>query len=235
MQSNKIKFIDGFDEVAKMLFYLYALTGLNKNNYPSKEESLLLANFIKDEYQNLTLQEVKLAFSLSVKMELKQFIDKNESLDHFQSFSPMYFGKVIAAYKKYKAHTIKPLLIQKSNTPDYPEISDFDFIKSNFLGQFDKFKKGHYPWSYGADIMIFDILAKNKIIAIDDNEKKLKFNEFKNELKIKPFKTQEEFNNELFKKLKLYFFYKYLNEVVEFGIDLEEVINKNTINDSGSN
>lgn len=225
INSPKIKNLGGLEEIGSVLFYLYSLTGLNKNNYPNRDESLLLANFIHSEFQNYTLEEIKLAFNLAIKMELSQFMGKNDSVDHFQSFSPVYFGKVMGAYKKYKAHNLKPILEKQSQYIEPSEVTDYDFLKRNFVDQLHKYKDGHYPWAYGgADIMIFDFLVKHEIINVPHADKMAKVKELEKQWKGKQFESYEVYKLELFKQVKLFFFKQYIDQVKEFGLDIETVI-----------
>lgn len=226
--NNKIKKYAGLQEIGGILFYLYQMTGLNKNNYPTKEESLILANFIHSEFQNSTLEEIKLAFTLAIKMELSQFLGKNDSVEHFQSFSPVYFSKIMAAFKKYKAHQLKSILPKVSSLPKFKEVTDYEFLKSNFIDQFEKFKDGHYPWSYGADVMIFDLLVKHEIINIPHADKVAKSQEINKNLDASKFDSVELYRAEWSKKVKVYFFKRYIDEVKNFDLEIETIL-KNKI------
>lgn len=225
IEGVKIKNFAGLIEIGDILFILYSLTGLNKNNYPNKDESILLGNFIHSDFGNFTIEEIKLAFTLAIKKELTQFMGKGESIEHFQTFSPVYFSKIMIGYKKYKEHNLKPLLAKVSSMPIIPEKSDYDFIISNFVNQFDKFKNGQYPWRYGADVMIFEILVNHEIINISDSEKKeIHYNIIRPKLVGKEYSNQNEFETDWLNKTKIYFFKKYIDEVVEFDVDLLELI-----------
>lgn len=224
----KIKKLGGLKQIGDVLFILYSLTGLNKNNYPNREETILLANFIHSEFQNSTLEEIKLAFTLAIKMELSQFLGKNDSVEHFQSFSPVYFSKIMAAFKKYKAHQLKSILPKVSSLPKFKEVTDYDFLKSNFIDQFEKFKDGHYPWSYGADVMIFDLLVKHEIINIPHADKVAKSQEINKNLDASKFDSVELYRAEWSKKVKVYFFKQYIDEVKNFDLEIETII-KNKI------
>lgn len=224
----KIKDVENLKPIGDVLFILYSLTGLNKNNYPNREETILLANYINTEYQNNTLNEVQLAFKLAIKGELNRFLGKNDSMDHFQSFSPAYFSKVMAAYKKYKAHQLQSVLQKASTLPQIAEVSDYDFLKSNFIDQFAKFKDGHYPWRYGADVMIFDILVKHEIIKINHADKLAKSQEINKKLDAAKFESVELYRAEWSKKVKIYFFKQYIDELNGFDLDLNTII-KNKI------
>ncbi len=224
----KIRNLAGLKEIGDVLFILYSLTGLNKNNYPNRDETILLANFIHSDFGGNTIEEIKLAFTLAIKMELSQFLGKNDSVEHYQTFSPIYFSKIMAAYKKYKAHQLKSILPKVSSMPKFAEVSDFDFLKSNFIDQFDKFKDGHYPWSYGADVMIFDLLVKHEIVNIPHADKVEKSREINKQLDASKFESVELYRAEWSKKVKVYFFKQYIEEVKQFDLEIETII-KNKI------
>jgi hypothetical protein len=205
---------------------LFSLTGLNKNNYPNKDETILLANFIHSEFGNYTIEEIKLAFNLAIKKELTMFMGKDESVEHYQTFSPVYFSKIMIGFKKYKEHSLKPILAKISNLPETEEVSDYDFMVSNFVNKFDKFLKGAYPWKYGADIFIFDVLVKHEIINVPFEEKKEKSIEINKSLDSSKFKTLELYKLAWSNKVKMYFFNQYINELKDFEVDVLELINE---------
>jgi len=59
------------------------------------EEFSVLANFLQDNYDFLTIDEIRLAYNLSVTRKLKD-------VEFYGYFSPMYVGKVLDSYLYYR-------------------------------------------------------------------------------------------------------------------------------------
>lgn len=76
------------------------LVGLRAANLPSPEETQILTAFIYKKYTGLTIDEIQLAFEKAVSGELE--ID---TANCYENFSCEYFGKIMAAYKKWASKT----------------------------------------------------------------------------------------------------------------------------------
>ena len=59
------------------------------------EEFSVLANFLQENYDFLTIDEIRLAYNLSVTRKLKD-------VEFYGYFSPMYVGKVLDSYLNYR-------------------------------------------------------------------------------------------------------------------------------------
>jgi len=212
-EGNKLKNVSNVQLIADLLTELFVLSGLSLNNYPNDNEEALLIRFVRGNFENYTINEIRLAFTLAVKRDLMPFMGKNADVSHYQNFSVEYFCKIMTGFRKYKAHQLTPLLAKVSNLPTLPEISDFDFLKSNLVDQLDKFKSGHYPWSNGADVFIFDILVKNEIINVPHADKVAKSQEVNKSINSKNFETIDLYRAEWSKRVKIYFFKQWIDQV----------------------
>jgi len=92
----------------------------NKNEEKTTIELALVRDFIIDNYQMLSIEEIELAYILSL-------TDKLDDCDYFGYFSPLYVGKVLNAYLHHRKIQLadairkqeKALLLEKekSNKP----------------------------------------------------------------------------------------------------------------------
>jgi len=86
------------DELDACLLYLFSLTGISVPNYPNEAAKAVLIDFIVTNYPTFRIPEVRLAFQMVVAGRL--FDADGKQIEHYQSFSPAYFGKSMTAYRK---------------------------------------------------------------------------------------------------------------------------------------
>lgn len=101
---EKITPLTDTEEMNQALRYVFALIGLRGEHFPDPLETQVLVNFIRSNYTEYTLEEVKLAFTFLVvgRLEFKN----SDDAKHFQKFSPEYFGRIMKAYDRYSAEMI---------------------------------------------------------------------------------------------------------------------------------
>ena len=95
------------------------LVGLNV--MPDKIKMSVLEDWIRTEYGNYTINEVKVAF--------KQMV-ANDYIDHYQNFSPAYFSQVMDRYKK-KANQLRRMIPQEREEA-IPHLTDLEIINYSF-------------------------------------------------------------------------------------------------------
>ena len=225
MTGRKLKTYAGLTEIGQTLVKIFILTGLKKDRFPDGDESLFLMNFISKNYENYTLEEIYLAFELAIKRDLDQFLGKEPNVNHYQSFSVEYFCKILTGFRKYKAHNLTPILAKQNKLKEIEEISDYDFLKINFVNKFSIYIQGGYPWNYGIDIKIFELLVKNGIIAIKEDEKIRVGQEVKNQLK-SSYKDDKERKNDWIRLTKKRFFMDFIDNCRKEKVNLNELIEK---------
>jgi hypothetical protein len=87
--------------IAKCLEYCYITIGLRSDNKPTEDSYSVLVSFIKENYGMLSLEDVAMAFKLgSAGKEYKA------DMNHFQTFSPLYFAGVVNPYMEYRKRAI---------------------------------------------------------------------------------------------------------------------------------
>ena len=100
------------------LIYLMQLVGINN---PGEVKLAILEDWIRTEYGNFTINEVKVAF--------KQMV-ANDFIDHYQNFSPAYFSQVMDRYKK-KANEVRKMMPQE-RVEAIPHLTDLEIIDYSY-------------------------------------------------------------------------------------------------------
>jgi hypothetical protein len=101
------------------IIYLIQLVGINV--IPDKVKLDILEDWIRTEYGNFTINEVKVAF--------KQMV-ANDFIDHYQNFSPAYFSQVMDRYKK-KANEVRKMMPQE-RVEAIPHLTDLEIIDYSY-------------------------------------------------------------------------------------------------------
>ena len=100
------------------LVYLMQLVGINT---PGEVKLAILEDWIRTEYGNFTINEVKVAF--------KQMV-ANDFIDHYQNFSPAYFSQVMDRYKK-KANEVRKMMPEE-RVEAIPHLTDLEIIDYSY-------------------------------------------------------------------------------------------------------
>jgi hypothetical protein len=94
------------------------LVGINN---PGDVKLAILEDWIRTEYGNFTINEIKVAF--------KQMV-ANDFIDHYQNFSPAYFSQVMDRYKK-KANEVRKMMPQE-RVEAIPHLTDLEIIDYSY-------------------------------------------------------------------------------------------------------
>lgn len=137
---NGIKIINAsVSELQAILRRVFILVGIRANNLPSPEETQILTAFIFKKYASLTLEEIQLAFEKAVAGELEL-----EDVSCYENFTCEYFGRIMAAYKKWAAqkfnenqmYLVKPqennLLTMQADWKELCELNYQQFLTGNY-------------------------------------------------------------------------------------------------------
>jgi hypothetical protein len=100
------------------LVYLMQLVGIIN---PGEVKLAILEDWIRSEYGNFTINEIKVAF--------KQMV-ANDFIDHYQNFSPAYFSQVMDRYKK-KANEVRKMIPQE-RVEAIPHLTDLEIIDYSY-------------------------------------------------------------------------------------------------------
>lgn len=101
------------DQIKMELKYIFALVGLRE--YPTDARKQVLIDFIRENYGFYALTEIKIAFQMAVKREI------DCETNHFEMFSPSYFGQIFGAYIEYRNRIAKEHMIKQQREKDLEE------------------------------------------------------------------------------------------------------------------
>lgn len=113
MTSTETKFLDALggqrikagttEQIIAEIRYLMSLVGIRKENYPEKEDIIIMVDHIQQHHGTLTIRELRLAIDMAVTMQL----DFNPTA--YQNISVLYLNEMISAYKRWSAQAYKQL------------------------------------------------------------------------------------------------------------------------------
>ncbi len=120
---------------------------------------------------------------------------------------------------------MKSVLAKQSTFQQIEPPSDKTFLTVNFVNKFKVYLNGGYPWNYGIDIKIFELLVKNGIITIEQDEKIRVGQDIRKQLKTS-YKDDTERKNDWIRLSKKRFFMEYIDNCRKEKINLNEIIEK---------
>ena len=100
-ESNHGEFIQdaSLSDLGACLLYCFSMSGLLVSNYPNEVNKGLLIEFFISNYPTFRIPEVRTAFQMNAAGRF------GEVVDHYQNFSPTFFGKVMAGFRKKAQET----------------------------------------------------------------------------------------------------------------------------------
>ena len=155
-------------EIDALLLYLFSLCGLNPEKYPLEADMNILVDFVLSNYPTFRLNEVREAFKMTA-------AGKFGDIEHYQNFSPAYFGKVMMAFRK-RSQELKSYQQQARewNKPVQPlsradEIPDEEMVRLSF----ENYKKvGNWQLIYP---LCYDCLKRHGYgLSIDEGARQRK-------------------------------------------------------------
>ena len=157
------------NKLEQLMAYLYTLCGFEK--MPSETQDMVLISFIRSNFSDITMDEIKLAFELGVSGET------GVNMKHYHNFNSIYFSDVINAYKRYKRaqKDITPKLIESSEmTPQQERDTTTSWLNNHVFPRIEKFfKTGEYDLpDYGNTL--YNYLDKKFINFSTDRKEKIK-------------------------------------------------------------
>lgn len=165
------------------LLLIFKLVGLTPDRYPTGLDSMLLNNSIISTFGNLTVQELRIAFDLAIKKEYEV------ELNHYGTFSALYFSNIVNAYIEHRKKVVKELNKERAKleaapkelTPEQIEEAnkkfDFLFIYKPFMKYYHT---GEMDFAHASINQVFRRLEEDlKLIVMSDDEKKELFDKEK--------------------------------------------------------
>jgi hypothetical protein len=122
--------------IENMLEYLFRDIGIKSS--PQPYDAVRFMQIIRRYFNDLTFEEIKLAFEMALMGELDPWLPKDRSgrvdINHYQSFSVEYYSKILKAFQQCKKS-----VIQKANVlalPEYHKPTPQE-IRSSYLNFLD--------------------------------------------------------------------------------------------------
>ena len=91
------------EQIIAEIRYLMTLVGIRKENYPEKQDIVIMVDHIQQHHGTLTIRELRLAIDMAVTMQL----DFNPTA--YQNISVLYLNEMIGAYKRWSTQAYKQL------------------------------------------------------------------------------------------------------------------------------
>lgn len=157
------------EEVKQTLKMCFALIGLSA--LPDEFSKQVLISTVLSEFKRFTLQDISEAFRMIVRNQLKG------DFGHYNNFSPMYLGKVMAAYEEFKGKKVvqmrqqEKLIEQRQEEVDNRPQHEKDKDEFDLLNKFLETKK-EIPmgWNW---LNVYAHMDRIGMIDIDNEEKRM--------------------------------------------------------------
>ena len=174
MQASKGQTLRVSDEndLKQVLRYSMLLVGLRANNMPTEEEKFVLINFIKTNFGNITIAQIKLAFDMAVAGKLQ--VDAK----CYENFSCEFFGRIMAKYLEFSAEETRIISQRVIEDEPLPKPSDeilkaqaIDII-NDFANQLKASKEigKKFTWIAGGLSELYKMLVSFGIQTISKEE-----------------------------------------------------------------
>tara|TARA_R100001163_G_scaffold25973_2_gene21185 strand:+ start:86 stop:820 length:735 start_codon:yes stop_codon:yes gene_type:complete len=164
----RIKHLDSPEKIIELINYLYVLLNVKKDNQLNEIEESVLNGVILKNFSNFSTDEIKHAFRLGVAGQL--------GIEMYQKLDSITMGKVLSAYKSYKANKIKNFkstnLTIEHKKPTEVEISDIEkeFTEKCILPYIEERKSMKEPLINWATYAIFNHFWAKKQIKLTKEE-----------------------------------------------------------------
>jgi len=168
-QDKQIKFISSnteMNELLKVVTTWRLYLGIKED--ASKEELVLITNFIKDNYPEITKKEIESAYKLAITNKL------NVDAEPYGKFSPIYVARILNAYITFKTEKMAQIRIRKNQFEreqqlEKPKTKEelIEAKKNHILCYIQTLnQKTDYVGDYNKEC--WDFMTKNKIITGDN-------------------------------------------------------------------
>lgn len=182
------------------------LLGIKGDKLPVRQEIEYMVKMLQEDYGNLPIGELDLAFELMVKNKL------DENPETYQNFSVLYLSRMLGSYARFiTAHYVEEVVVIEPARQIEPEKLDIGFI-------YEVFRKEPVPfYDVFMGLTAFNIIRKENLFNfnIEDTLKKtiqaVKHSGWDRK-KIKEILNDEEMLENLCRKLVVYEYFLTLNK-----------------------
>ncbi len=141
------------------------------NTEVSPQEYIVIAGFIFENYKYITLEEIDLAITLSLKGELGDVDVKT-----YGNFSALYVSAIINAFYVYKREHIMEILQRKGKeereklmeTPKPSPVEQRDSMREIMFDEYNHYKEHDTIKDYGS--LVYNFLLRTKRITITNED-----------------------------------------------------------------
>ena len=157
-------------ELKQVLRYSMLLVGLRANNLPTEEERFVLINFIKSNFGNVTVSQIKMAFDLAVSGKLG--IDAK----CYENFSCEYFGRIMSKFLQYSAEETRIISQRVIEDEPLPKPSQEE-LKAQAIEALNMYadqlaNDPNFKWLAGGLHHLYDVAKELGLIKINADDKK---------------------------------------------------------------
>lgn len=167
-REQRIKHLDSPEKIIELINYLYVLLNVKKDNQLNELEESVLNGVILKNFSNFSTDEIKHAFRLGVAGQL--------GIEMYQKLDSITIGKVLSAYKTYKAKKIKNFkssnMSEEQKKPTEAEINEIEqqFIENCINPYVEERKTMTEPKIDWATYAIFNHFWNLKYIKLSKSE-----------------------------------------------------------------
>jgi len=160
---------------------------------PTEEESFVLINFIKTNFANVTIAQIKLAFDMAVAGKLG--IDAK----CYENFSCEFFGRIMAKYLEFSAQETRIISQRVIEDEPLPKPSDAE-LKAQAIEALNMYadqvsKNGNFKWAAEGLQHLYDIAKQLGLIKLNAEEKQAIWANTKGDVKQSKIEAYKHFVN----------------------------------------
>lgn len=168
-KGNTLRLIDE-NELKQVLRYSMLLVGLRANNMPTEEEKFVLINFIKTNFANVTLAQIKMAFDMAVAGKL------GVDAKCYENFSCEFFGRIMARFLEYSAEETRIIAQRVVEDEPLPKPSEAE-LKAQAIASANMYadnvsKDVNFKWFEGGIHHLYDLAKETNILRLSGEEKR---------------------------------------------------------------
>lgn len=202
-KGNTLRLSDD-NELKQVLRYSMLLVGLRANNMPTEEEKFVLINFIKTNFANVTLAQIKMAFDMAVAGKL------GVDAKCYENFSCEFFGRIMARFLEYSAEETRIVAQRVVEDEPLPKPSEAELkaqaIESANMYAEQVSKDVNFKWFEGGLHHLYDLAKQTGILRLSAEEREEIWNKCKQDVT----------------KSKVQGYKRFIQNLADFGVRLDE-------------
>ncbi|CAB4137536.1 hypothetical protein UFOVP324_44 [uncultured Caudovirales phage] len=183
------------EDLKQVLRYAMLLVGLRANNMPTEEEKFVLINFIKTNFANVTIAQIKLAFDMAVAGKLQ--VDAK----CYENFSCEFFGRIMASYLIFSAEETRIISQRKVEDEPLAKPSDKE-LKAQAIEALNMYadkvsKDVNFKWLAGGLHHLYDMAKELGLIKLNAEEKQAIWAKTKGDVNVSKVEAYKHFVNSM--------------------------------------